>query len=353
MAFSAVFWCRNENNDKLDDSRLKIQLEDVIGRGLEAFASNDLYNAEIIFSSFFDKTGNEINAFKKINYYQMLLTRSLYGNILFHKKDFQKAEIIWRPIFKNISTMNNFISSKTPQKDVLLSYVTILKAQENIQEISKIFDLCYHENGEATEILQKFGDSPLLRTTIGEFFFHQNEYGKVVCILQTLFKNPELLNKLSYEQQALARWYYGYSLICENKEEQAEIELATFFDDNMQAIKSFETLSTEYQISCRVQYARLLLKENNSEKIVKLLGVLFDKNDELISSVKDSHFRDILTSIYGYVLYEQGKYLNAKKVLNRFLNAKNKLFIKNFSTDEIDLLTSLCSNINHMSVRQW
>ena len=328
-----------------------VQFDDVIVRGFEAFSSNDLYNAELIFSSFFDKKGNDLNAFNKIKYDQQLLTRSLYGSILFRKKNLEKAEAILSPIFKDEHTINRFVSVGVPEDEVLLSYITILKIQKNIQKMLRIFNFFYHENGKATEILRKFGDVSSLRAIAGEVFFKNNEYKRVIVLLEPFFKDSKLLSELTVKQQAISRCHYGHSLICEDKEDHAKKVFAPFFDENFKPTQLFEILSKEDQIICRIQYAQILLNENNSEKALKLLEVFFNNNGDLLPPFKNSLFQDVIRSIYGQALGNQTRFLEANKVLNWFFNQKK--LIKNLDQDEVNSLKSLNANINRMLARNW
>ena len=344
---------QNDLKNNLEKNKSKGQFDDVIGRGFEAFSSNDLYNAEFIFSSFFDKKGNELNVFSRITYDQQMRTRSLYGNMLFRKNNLEKAEVVLRPIFKDESTMNHFASSGISQDEIFLSYIKILKIQKNVQEMLRIFDICYYKNGKAKDVLKKLGDLPSLRAIAGEIFFKNAEYKRVIGSLRHFFKYPESLSELTVKQQAMSRWYYGHSLVCEDKEEQAKEIFSPFFDENLNPTKLFEILNQEDQISCRTHYARMLLKENNSEKIVKLLEVLFDKNGELFSQFRNSSFQDVIRSVYGQALGKQNRLFEANRVLGWFFKQENKQFIKNLSSDDIGLLTSLHANINRMWGRNW
>ncbi len=342
---------KNGSSDKPEERKLKVQFDDVIERGFEAFSSNDMYNAEVIFASFFDKKGNDLNSFNNISYDRRLLTRSLYGSVLFRKNDWEKAEVIWRPIFQDEATMNHFASFGTSHDEILLSYIKILKIQNNVQEMFRIFDIFYHKNGNATKILQKFGDISSLRVTAGEVFFKNNKYKRVVGLLRPFFKDSKLLSELTIKQQAMSRWYYGHSLICEDKENRAEEIFTPFFDESLKPTKLFEILNLEDQVICRTQYAQTLLKGNNSEKIVKLLEVFFDKDGELLPQFKNSPFHDVIRSVYGQALGKQSRFFEANKVLNWFVI--HKKLIKNLDQDEVDLLTSLYANINRMWIKNW
>lgn len=344
---------QNDLENNLEKKTPKVQFDDVIDRGFEAFSSNDLYNAEFIFSSFFDKKGNELNVFSRITYDQRIRTRSLYGNMLFHKNDLEKAEVVLRPIFKDESTMNHFASSGISQDEILLSYIKVLKIQKNIQEMLRIFDICYYKNGNARDVLQKLGDLSSLRAIAGEIFFKNDEYKRVIGLLRPFFKYPELLSELTVKQQAMSRWYYGHSLVCEDKEERAKEIFSPFFDENFKPTKLFEILNQEEQVVCRVQYAQTLLEENNSEKIVKLLEVLFDKNGELLPQFRNSSFQDVIFGVYGQALGKQNRLFEANRVLSWFFKQENKQFIKNLSSDDIGLLTSLRADINRMWVKNW
>jgi hypothetical protein len=348
-AVAVLLW--NDSSDKSEESKLKVQFDDIVGRGFEALASNDLYNAERIFSSFFDKKGNDLNSFNKVTYYHQLLVRSFYGDILFRKNDLEKAEVVLRPIFKDENAMNHFASSGTSQDEILLSYIKILKVQKNDQEMLRIFNLFYHKNGNATEVLREFGDLSSLRAIAGEVFFNQGENKRVIGLLRPFFKDPKLLTELSIKQQAMIRWYYGHSLFCEDKIDRVEEIFAPFFNENFKPTKLFEILDQEDQIICRTQYAQALLKGNNSEKIVKLLEVFFDKNGELLPQFKNSHFQDVIRGIYGQALGKQNRFFESNRVLSWFVTQKK--FIKNFDQEEIDLLTSLYRDINRMWVKNW
>lgn len=346
---AVLFW--NDSSNKSEESKLKVQFDDVIGRGFEALASNDLYNAERIFSSFFDKQGNDLNSFNKITYDHQLIARSFYGDILFRKNDLEKAEAVLRPIFKDENTTNHFASLGTSQDEILLSYVKILKFQKNDQEMLRIFDFCYHKNGNATEVLRKFGDLSSLRAIAGEVFFNHGENKRVIGLLRHFFKDSKLLTELTIKQQAMIRWYYGYSLSCEDKTDRVEEIFAPFFNENFKPTKLFEILNQEDQIICRIQYAQALLKGNNSEKIIKLLEVFFDESGELFSQFRNSPFQDVIRSIYGQALGKQHRFFESNRVFNWFVTQKK--FITNLDQDEINLLISLHANINRMWAKNW
>ncbi len=329
------------------------RVEESVYRGFEALALNDLHNAEAIFSSFFNEVGDETDDFFKLNDRLQVRTRYVYGDMLFCRKDFQKAEIVWRPIFYDASSMLNFLASGAPRRDILISYVSALKENENIPEILKLFRICYDENGNASNILKKFGDDRLLRWAAGDFFFKRGEYKKVVNLLKTLFENPKMLRKLKDEQRALSRWYYGCSLAYEDKSNHAKDLLSSFFDTSMKGTEIFGFLNQEDQIACRVQYALMQLKENNLERTAKLMDELFDKDGELLEKAKGSPSQDLIRNIYGYVLSKQGKYSEANKIWSWFFKSENKPFIKNFNESEINLLNSLRKNINRIDVDQW
>lgn len=341
------------NNTKNEPKKIEpsVQFDDVIVRGFEAFSSNDLYNAELIFSSFFDKKGNDLNAFNKIKYNQQLLTRSLYGSILFRKKNLEKAEAILSPIFKDEHTINRFVSVGVPEDEVLLSYITILKIHKNLQKMQQIFNFFYSENGNATEILRKFGDISSLRATAGEVFFINNEYKRVITLLEPFFKDSKLLSELTVKQQAISRWHYGHSLICEDKEDRAKEVFSPFFDENFKPTQLFEILNKENQIICRTQYAQILLSEDNFEKVVKLLEGFFDNNGDFLPQFKDSLFQDIIRSVYAQTLVKLNRFYEANKVLRWFFYQEKS--IKNLDQDEINSLKSLYTNINRMWVRNW
>ena len=348
-AVAVLLW--NDSSDKSEESKLKVQFDDVVGRGFEALASNDLYNAERIFSSFFDKKGNDLNSFNKVTYYHQLLVRSFYGDILFRKNDLEKAEAVWHPIFKDENTMNHFASAGISQDEILLSYVKILKFQKNDQEMLRIFDICYHKNGNATEVLRKFGDLSSLRAIAGEVFFNHGENKRVIGLLRPFFKDSKLLTELTIKQQAIIRWYYGHSLLCEDKIDRAEEIFAPFFNESFKPTKLFEILNEEDQIICRIRYAQTLLKGNNSEKIVKLLEVFFDKSGELLPQFRNSHFQDVICSIYGQALGKQNRFFESNRVFSWFVT--HKKFITNLDQEEINLLTSLHANINRMWAKNW
>ena len=343
--------CWHYNHGKL--RRNKNRFEESVYRGFEALALNNMRDAEIFFSAFFNEVGNEVDDFFKLSPRLQIRTRYVYGDMLFCRKDFRKAEIVWRPIFKDASSMLDFLSAGAPRKNILASYASALKENGNITEILKLFDICYDENGDARDILKKFQDDPLLRSIAGYFFFKRNEHKKVVNILRTLFENPKMLNKLNDEQRALIRWYYGCSLAYEDKSDHAKELLSSFFDAQMKETEIFELLDQKNQIACRVQYALMQLKENNIVNTVRLIEELFDEKGELIQKAKELPFQDLIRSIYGYILSKQEKYAEANKVWNWFFKSENKPFIKNFNGADINLLRSLRNNINRMYVNQW
>ena len=132
------------------------RVEESVYRGFEALALNDLRNAETFFSSFFNETGNEVENFFKLNHRLQTRTRYVYGDMLFCRKNFQKAEVVWRPIFEDAVSMLDFLVSGAPRKDILVSYVSVLKENQNVPEILKLFNICYEKNGNASVILKKF-----------------------------------------------------------------------------------------------------------------------------------------------------------------------------------------------------
>lgn len=327
------------------------RVEESVYRGFEALALNDLHNAETFFSSFFNETGNEVENFFKLNHRLQTRTRYVYGDMLFCRKNFQKAEVVWRPIFKDVVSMLDFLVSGAPRKGILVSYVSTLKENKNVPEILKFFNICYEKNGNASVILKKFKDDPLLRSIAGDFFFKRNEYKKVVDLLKPLFENPRMLSKLNDKHQALSKWHYGYSSIYEGN--LAKDLLSSFFDNSMKETKLFEFLDQKDQVACRVQYALMLLEENDFEKSTKLIESLFDKNGELLPTIRNIPFQDLIRNIYGYTLCKQGRYSEANKVWDWFFKAENKSLIKNFSKSEVNLLDSLRKNINRRDVDQW
>ena len=344
--------CWHYNHGELGKKYHKNRFEEAVYRGFEALALNDIHNAEIFFSSFFNEIGNEVDDFFKLSPRLQIRTRYIYGDMLFCRKDFQKAETVWLPIFKDTSSMLDFLSAGAPRKDILVSYASALKENGNISEILKLFDICYDENGNARNILKKFQDDPLLRLIAGSFFFERNEHKKVVNVLKTLFENPKMLDKLSDEQRALIRWYYGCSLAYEDRIDLAKDLLSSFFDTSMKGTEIFGLLNQEDRVACNVQYALMQLKEDNVEKAYKLNKELFDKDGELLQKARELYFQDLIRSIYGYILSKQGKYSEANKIWSWFFKSENKPLIKNFNESEINLLGSLRSNINRMYVNQ-
>ena len=135
--------CWHYNHGKWRKKSRSNRVKDTVYRGFEALALNDVHNAEMFFSSFFDETGNTVDYFSKLSSRLQLRTRYVYGDILFCRKNFQKAEMVWRPIFENASSMIEFLSSGSPRKNILISYISVLKENENVPEISKVFDICY------------------------------------------------------------------------------------------------------------------------------------------------------------------------------------------------------------------
>ncbi len=377
LMVGSAFLSWNWRNEKKHSFR--IRFEEIVDFGFEAFASNDWYNAEEILSSLFDKRGNELNLFQKMDRCRQSKARSLYGYLLFCKGNFKKSEMVLRPIFANLKAMNEFALSGDSPNKILLSYLRDLVELEKSREILRICNLCYDENGNPSEILQKFGDTPLLRSMAGEIFCRNAEYKKVAAILGMFSKNPAMFAELNDREKAVVRWYYGKSLLCE--EEDINIEkkqfiakeiivfsekkirsaeenlainnmalavLTPFFDENTKATELFNELAEEDKISCRTVYAQLLLKSDDYKKIQKLLEVFFDKNGKLILLLKDPSEEAIIRHIYGYSLCKSGEYEKAKKVWSWFLKRDNE-FAKNLSPDEIDLLRALRRSIRRLS----
>lgn len=349
-AFLSWSW-RNETK-----YNFQVRFEQVVDFGFQAFASNDWYNAEGILSSLFDKYGNELNLFRKMDRCRQLKARSLYGYLLFHKGDFKKSERVWRPLFKSLKSMNEFVSSGKSQQRVLLFYLTDLFELKKSQEILKIFNLCYDDCGNPSEILQKFGDSPLMRVMAGEFFYRSALYEKVTAVLEALYKNPSLAAELDERQKAMVVWFYAKSLICKGNEVLTEDEndvasniIAQFFDENMKATKLFNDLGEEDQICCRITYAQLLLKTDDHEKIFKLLNIFFDNSGQMLLKLKNPSDEATIRDIYGYVLCKCGKYKEAERVWSSLFKKKNEELMKKEDSDESKLLSALCKNIRRLS----
>lgn len=380
-AFLSWNW-RNESKHSF-----KIRFEEIVDFGFEAFASNDWYNAEEILSSLFDKRGNELNLFRKMDRCRQLKARYLYGYLLFRRGNFKKSEMVWRPIFANLKTMDEFASTGDPQRKVMSFYLRDLIELKKTQEILRIFNLCYDGNGNPSEIFRKFGDTALIRSMAGKTFFQNAEYKKVSVVLKAFFENPEMFTELNDQQKALVRWNYGKSLVCEEKSgdikgkryiteksigpaeesanycdkkddsdegnlaknDKALAALSPFFDKNMKATKLFRELSEEDQVACRTTYAQLLLKSNDYEKILQLLSVFFDENGQISPQPKNPSEEAIIRNIYGYSLCRCGKYEQAKKIWSRFFEEDDKEFTENLGSDEIDLLKALRKNIHRLS----
>ncbi|MBO4405809.1 MAG: hypothetical protein J5821_03695 [Alphaproteobacteria bacterium] len=377
-AFLSWNW-RNESKHSF-----KIRFEEIVDFGFEAFASNDWYNAEEILSSLFDKRGNELNLFRKMDRRRQLKARSLYGYLLFCKGNFKKSEMVWRPIFANPKAMDEFAASGEPRRKVISLYLRDLIELKKTKEILRILNLCYDGNGNPSEILRKFGDTALMRSMAGETFFRNAEYKKVSVILKAFFENPAMFAELNDRQKALVKWNYGKSLVCEGwsgniegkqcitdgktcaakvKIDSAEQKndtstennvalavLAPFFDENMKATKLFRELSEEDQVACRTTYALLLMKSNDHEKILRLLEVLFDENDKMLLQLKNPSEEAVIRNIYGYSLCRCGKYEKARRIWSRFFEEGDKEFMENFSPDEIDLLKAIRKNIHRLYV---
>ena len=356
----------------------KVRFEEIVDFGFESFASNDWYNAEEILSSLFDKRGNSLNLFYKMDKRRRLKARSLYGYLLFCKGNFKKSEAVWQPIFANLETLKNFAASRESQYNELLFYLRDLSELKKFREIFRVFNFCYDENGTPSEILQKFGDSPLMRSMAGESFCRNAAYKKGLAVLKVFFENPSMLAELSDRQKAMIQWHYGKSLLCEKnnieekqhaaKENPVETDsaeenravndmaltvLSPFFDKNAKATKLFNELDEEDQIACRTVYAQLLLKSDDYEKISKLLKVFFNENGELVLQFRYPSEEIISRNMYGYSLCRCGKYEKAKKIWSRFFEENNNELIKDLGADEIDLLKAIYRNLRRLSDRDW
>lgn len=374
LVAGATFLLWNWRNE--EKRSFKVRFEEIVDFGFEAFTSNDWYNAEGILSSLFDKRGNSLNLFYKMDKRRRLKARSLYGYLLFCKGNFKKSEAVWRPIFAKLKILEDFAASRKSQYNELLFYLRDLSELKKFREIFRVFNFCYDENGAPSEILQKFGDSPLMRSMAGESFCRNAEYSKSLAVLKVFFENPAMLAELSDRQKAMVQWHYGKSLLCEkssNEEKQYTAEeipvethsaeenrsvndialtvLAPFFDKNAKATKLLNELDEEDQISCRTTYAQLLLKSDDYEKILKLLEVFFDENGELVLKFKHPSEEIISRNMYGYSLCRCGKYTKARKVWSRCFEESDKELMKNLSADEIDLLKALRRNIRYLSDR--
>lgn len=333
----------------------KIRFEQIVDFGFEAFASDDWYNAEAILSSLFDKFGNELNLFRKMDRKRRLKARSLYGYLLFRKKNFKKSEMVLRPVFANSQSMYEFVSSDEPRRLVFTVYMTNLTELKKSREILRIFNLCYDDKGNPSEILKKIGDTPLLRSMAGEAFYRKAEYKKVVAVLKALFDHPVLTDELDNQWKAKIRWYYGKSLLCEEQqdfmEEKSDVALnviSQFFDQDMNATKLFNELSEEDKIHCRITYSQLMLKTDDYASILKLLNVFFDDKGQILLAVPIKTSEEaIIRDIYGYALCKCGKYKEAEKIWNSFL--KEERSTRNLDSEEIDLLSALCKNIHNLS----
>ena len=334
----------------------KVRFEEVVDFGFEAFATGDWRNAEEILSSLFDKFGNELNLFRKMDRSRQLRARSMYGYFLFRKGDFKKSERVWRPIFKNAESMNEFVQSRKYQRKMLLFYLTDLAELKKSQELLRISNLCYDDRGNSSEILRKFGDSPLIRAMAGEAFYRSGAYEKAVAVLKIFSKKSRLNEKLDARRRATIRWYYVNSLICKEKGDVSEKNdlvqkvFAEFFDENMNETKLFDDLNTEDQIACRMTYAQLLLQSDDHEKILDLLDVFFDDDGQALQQFKNPCEETIIRSIYGYALWRCGEYASAKQIWYLFPEGWNECLAKNVGLDERDLLKLLRENIHRISI---
>lgn len=337
--------------------RFKVRFEEVVNLGFEAFATGDWGNAEMILSSLFDRFGNELSLFRKMDRSRQLKVRSLYGYLIFRKGNFKKSERVWRPIFKNAESMREFVQSHKFQRKILLFYLTDLAELRKSQELLRIFNLCYDDSGNPSEILRRFGDIPLIRAMAGEVFYQSGVYEKAMAVLGIFFKKSQLNEKLDVRRRATIRWYYVSSLICKEKGFGSEKNnfvqkvFSEFFDENMNETKLFYDLSEEDQIACRMTYAQLMLQSDDYEKILNLLDVFFDDDDgQTLQEFKNPCEETIIRSIYGYALWKCGEYARAKRVWHLFPNGWNECLAKNISSDERDLLKLLRENIYRISI---
>ncbi|MBO6056123.1 MAG: hypothetical protein J6P84_04035 [Alphaproteobacteria bacterium] len=334
----------------------KIQFEEVVDFGFEAFATGDWGNAEEILSSLFDKFGNELNLFRKMDRSRQLKARSLYGYLIFRKGNFKKSERVWRPIFKNAESMREFVQSHKFQRKMLLFYLTDLAELKKSRELLRISNLCYDNNGSPSEILRKFGDTPLIRAMAGEVFYQSGAYEKAMAVLRIFFKKSQLNEKLDARRRATIRWYYVSSLICKEKgfgskkNDFVQKVFSEFFDENMNETKLFDDLSEEDQIACRMTYAQLMLQSDDYEKILDLLDVFFDDDGRTLQQFKNPCEETIIRSIYGYALWRCGEYASAKQVWYLFPEGWNECLAKNIGSDERDLLKLLRENIYRISI---
>ncbi len=354
LAGSAAFLSWNWRNEV--KYSFKVRFEEVVDFGFEAFASDDWLNAEEILSSLFDKFGNELNLFRKMDRRRQMKARSLYGYLLFRKGNFKKSEMVWRPIFKNTESMNKFVLSSKSQRKILLFYLTDLLELKKFREMLRVFNLCYDDRGNPSEILQKFGDTPLMHAMAGESFHRNAEYEKVAAVLKVFFENAELDSELNNHRKAMIKWHYVNSLFCVEKDDFFEKNgiilriFAEFFDKNMNPTKLFDELSEEDQTDCRVAYAQILLQSGDHKNILNLLKVFFDDKGQILRKFKDPDDEATVRNIYGYALWKCKKYAEAKQILSQFTEEENEKFKKNDSSDENDLLKDLHKNIRLISV---
>jgi len=330
----------------------KVRFEKVVDFGFEAFATGDWYNAEEILSSLFDKFGNELALYRKMDRCRQLKARSLYGYLLFRKGNFKKSERVFRPIFKDVESMNELVLSGKSQRKVLLFYLTALKELKKSQEVLRIFNRCYDSHGNSSEILKRFGDTSSMRVMAGEVFYQNDEYEKATAVLKIFFENFQLYGELDDCRKAMVRWYYVSSLlhnegeISSEKKEIISKEFSEFFDENMKATNLFNKLSEKNQICCRLAYAQLLLKSDNYEQVLNLLGVLFDANGKMLLQPQDLREETNIRNVYGYALWKRGKHEKANKIWRGFSEEKNEEFAEDAGLlDENEWLKSLKENI--------
>lgn len=347
-----LLWnCRDEAK-----YNVKVRFEEIVDFGFEAFATGDWLNAEEILASLFDKFGNELNLFRKMDRERQLKVRSLYGYFLFRRGNFKKSERVWSPIFKNAETMGDFVQLHKFQRKILLFYLMDLAELKKAQDLLRISNLCYDDHGNPSEILRKFGDTPLIRAMAGGGFYQSGAYEKAMAVLKIFFKKSQLNEKLDARRRATIRWYYVNSLICKEKGFYSEKNdlvqkvFSEFFDENMNETKLFDDLSKEDQIACRMTYAQLLLQSDDHEKILDLLEVFFDDDGQTLQEFKDPCEETIIRSIYGYALWRCGEYASAKQIWYLFPEGWNECLAKNIGLDERDLLQLLRENIYRISI---